>query len=54
METVKEVEIIEEQLIKAKKMLDESREKLQQMQDIVFCMEIEAKELKEKLESEIH
>ena len=52
---------IQEELVKAKKILDESKAMVQKMQDIVFCMEVEAKEIKEelefrqsKLESEIH
>tara|TARA_Y100000401_G_C8304407_1_gene216036 strand:- start:443 stop:631 length:189 start_codon:yes stop_codon:yes gene_type:complete len=61
MEAIKDMDIIQEQLVKAKKILDESKAMVQKMQDIVFCMEVEAKELKEelefrqsKLESEIH
>jgi|TARA_B100001778_G_scaffold331673_1_gene336476 anaerobic ribonucleoside-triphosphate reductase len=61
METVRDLEVIEEQLIKAKKVLDESQAMVKKMQDIVFCMEVEAQELKEEiefrqniLESEIH
>ena len=61
METVRDLEVIEEQIIKAKKILDESQAMVKKMQDIVFCMEVEAQELKEEiefrqniLESEIH
>ena len=61
MEAIKDIEIIEEQLLKAKNILDESKQMVQKMQDIVFCMEVEAKELKEelefrksRLESEVH
>ena len=61
METVRDLEVIEEQLIKAKNVLDESQAMVKKMQDIVFCMEVEAQELKEEiefrqniLESEIH
>tara|TARA_R110002020_G_C15987349_1_gene748998 strand:- start:264 stop:452 length:189 start_codon:yes stop_codon:yes gene_type:complete len=61
METVRDLEVIEEQLIKAKNILDESQAMVKKMQDIVFCMEVEAQELKEEiefrqniLESEIH
>jgi len=61
METVRDLEVIEEQIIKAKKVLDESQAMVKKMQDIVFCMEVEAQELKEEiefrqniLESEIH
>ena len=54
MEAIKDIEIIEEQLLKAKNILDESKQMVQNMQDIVFCMQVEAKELKEELESEIH
>ena len=50
MEAIKDIEIIEEQLVKAKNILDESKQMVQNMQDIVFCMEVEAKELKEELE----
>jgi len=56
-----EMDDIQEELVKAKKILDESKAMVQKMQDIVFCMEVEAKEIKEelefrqsKLESEIH
>jgi len=56
-----EMDDIQEELVKAKKILDESKAMVQKMQDIVFCMEVEANELKEelefrqsKLESEIH
>ena len=45
----------------AKNILDESKAMVQKMQDIVFCMEVEANELKKelefrqnRLESEIH
>ena len=55
------MDIIQEQLVKAKKILDESKAMVQKMQDIVFCMEVEANELKKelefrqnRLESEIH
>ena len=61
MAIVRDLELVEEQLTKAKKMLSESQTMVKKMQDIVFCMEIEAKELREeleyrqsKLESEIH
>jgi len=61
MEVIKEIEAVEEQLDKAKEMLKDSKKMVKKMQDIVFCMEIEAKELREeleyrqsKLESEIH
>ena len=61
MEAIKDMDIIQEQLVKAKKILDESKAMVQKMQDIVFCMEVEAKELKEelefrksRLESEVH
>ena len=61
MEVITVMEAVEEQLDKAKEMLKDSRKMVQKMQDIVFCMEIEAKELREeleyrqsKLESEIH
>tara|TARA_A100000172_G_scaffold29868_1_gene17805 strand:+ start:235 stop:423 length:189 start_codon:yes stop_codon:yes gene_type:complete len=61
METVRDLEVIEQQLIKAKNILDESQAMVKKMQDIVFCMEVEAQELKEEiefrqniLESEIH
>ena len=61
MAVIIEMDDIQEQLVKAKKILDESKDMVQKMQDIVFCMEVEAKELKEelefrqsKLESEIH
>ena len=54
MEAIRDLEVVEEQITKANKILDESREMLKQMQDIVFCMQVEAKELKEELESEIH
>ena len=61
MAVIIEMDDIKEQLVKAKKILDESKDMVQKMQDIVFCMEVEAKELKEelefrqsKLESEIH
>tara|TARA_R110002020_G_scaffold257729_1_gene471382 strand:- start:134 stop:346 length:213 start_codon:yes stop_codon:yes gene_type:complete len=50
MEAIKDIEIIEEQLLKAKNILDESKQMVQNMQDIVFCMEVEANELKEELE----
>ena len=50
MEAIKDMDIIQEQLVKAKKILDESKAMVQKMQDIVFCMEVEAKELKEELE----
>ena len=61
MEVITVMEAVEEQLDKAKEMLKDSEKMVQKMQDIVFCMEIEAKELREeleyrqsKLESEIH
>jgi hypothetical protein len=61
MEAIKDMDIIQEQLVKAKKILDESKAMVQKMQDIVFCMEVEANELKKelefrqnRLESEIH
>ena len=61
MEVIKEIEAVEEQLDKANEMLEDSKKMVKKMQDIVFCMEIEAKELREeleyrqsKLESEIH
>ena len=61
MEVITVMEAVEEQLDKAKEMLKDSKKMVQKMQDIVFCMEIEAKELREeleyrqsKLESEIH
>ena len=61
MEAIKDMEIIQEQLVKAKNILDESKAMVQKMQDIVFCMEVEANELKKelefrqnRLESEIH
>ena len=61
MAVIIEMDDIKEQLVKAKKILDESKAMVQKMQDIVFCMEVEANELKEelefrqsKLESEIH
>ena len=50
MEVIKDMELIEEQLLKAKNILDESKQMVQKMQDIVFCMEVEANELKEELE----
>ena len=50
MEAIKDMDIIQEQLVKAKKILDESKAMVQKMQDIVFCMEVEANELKEELE----
>ena len=40
MEAIKDIEIIEEQLLKAKNILDESKQMIQNMQDIVFCMEV--------------
>ena len=46
MEAIKDIEIIEEQLLKAKNILDESKQMVQKMQDIVFCMEIEVEELR--------
>ena len=61
MEVITVMEAVEEQLTKAKKMLSESQTMVKKMQDIVFCMEVEAQELKEEiefrqniLESEIH
>ena len=45
-----EMDDIQEELVKAKKILDESKAMVQKMQDIVFCMEVEANELKEELE----
>ncbi len=61
MEAIKDMDIIQEQLVKAKNILDESKAMVQKMQDIVFCMEVEANELKKelefrqnRLESEIH
>tara|TARA_A100001011_G_scaffold365596_1_gene417389 strand:- start:529 stop:717 length:189 start_codon:yes stop_codon:yes gene_type:complete len=61
MEIIREMEAVEEQLDKANEMLEDSKKMVKKMQDIVFCMEIEAKELREeleyrqsKLESEIH
>ena len=50
MEAIKDMDIIQEQLVKAKNILDESKAMVQKMQDIVFCMEVEANELKEELE----
>ena len=61
MEAIKDMDIIQERLVKAKNILDESKAMVQKMQDIVFCMEVEANELKKelefrqnRLESEIH
>ena len=61
MEAIKDMDIIQEQLVKANNILDESKAMVQKMQDIVFCMEVEANELKKelefrqnRLESEIH
>ena len=61
MEAIKDMDIIQEQLVKAKNILIESKAMVQKMQDIVFCMEVEANELKKelefrqnRLESEIH
>ena len=61
MEAIKDLDIFQEQLVKAKNILDESKAMVQKMQDIVFCMEVEANELKKelefrqnRLESEIH
>ena len=61
MEIVSDMQVIDMQLEEAKKTLKESKQMVQKMQDIVFCMEIEAQELKEEmefrqnqLESEIH
>tara|TARA_R100000654_G_scaffold68025_1_gene96771 strand:+ start:466 stop:654 length:189 start_codon:yes stop_codon:yes gene_type:complete len=50
MAIIREMDIIEEQLKKAKQMLQDSRDMVQKMQDIVFCMQVEANELKEELE----
>ena len=61
MEAIKEMDFIQEKLVKAKNILYESKAMVQKMQDIVFCMEVEANELKKelefrqnRLESEIH
>jgi exonuclease VII small subunit len=61
MEIIREMEAVEEQLDKANEMLEDSKKMVKKMQDIVFCMEAEAKKLREeleyrqsKLESEIH
>lgn len=61
MAIINEIQIVDEQLKKAKAMLQDSKDMVQKMQDIVFCMQVEANELKEeleyrqsKLESEIH
>ena len=50
MAIIREMDIIEEQIRKAKQMLQDSRDMVQKMQDIVFCMQVEANELKEELE----
>ena len=50
MAIIREMDILEEQLDKAKKTLIESQTMVKKMQDIVFCMEVEVKELKEELE----
>tara|TARA_R100000234_G_scaffold54296_1_gene32524 strand:- start:291 stop:479 length:189 start_codon:yes stop_codon:yes gene_type:complete len=61
MAIINEIQIVDEQLKKAKAMLQDSKDMVKKMQDIVFCMQVEANELKEeleyrqsKLESEIH
>ena len=61
MAIIREMDIVEEQVDKAKQILKQSREMVQQMQNIVFCMEVEVAELKKelqlrqsKLEVEIH
>ena len=48
MAIINELQIVDEQLRKAKKMLQDSREMVKKMQDIVFCMEVEAEELKKE------
>ena len=50
MEVIKDMELIEEQLLKAKNILDESKQMVQKMQDIVFCMEAEVIQLKEEID----
>ena len=50
MAIIREMDIVEEQLDKAKKILVDSQKMVKKMQDIVFCMQVEANELKEELE----
>jgi len=50
MAIIREMDIVEEQVDKAKQILKQSREMVQQMQNIVFCMEVEVAELKKELE----
>tara|TARA_R100000734_G_C3283245_1_gene76435 strand:+ start:121 stop:309 length:189 start_codon:yes stop_codon:yes gene_type:complete len=50
MAIIREMDIVEEQLDKAKKILVDSQKMVKKMQDIVFCMQVEVNELKEELE----
>tara|TARA_X000001388_G_C2156787_1_gene94618 strand:+ start:351 stop:539 length:189 start_codon:yes stop_codon:yes gene_type:complete len=50
MEIVSDMQVIDMQLEEAKKTLKESKQMVQKMQDIVFCMEAEVIQLKEEID----
>ena len=56
METVKiKMQTLEQRLEEAKNVLKASKQMVQQMQDTVFCMEVDVARLKEKIRrSEVH
>ena len=49
------MQTLEQRLEEAKNVLKESKQMVQQMQDTVFCMEVDVARLKEKIRrSEVH